>query len=119
MIFISYASEDAAVADRIRPVRRRWASHAGSPRAISSRAPASRCDHGSHPVVQRAGAAAHRAGQASRHVLSEVELAFNAGKPILAVLIGKHHAVARSDISSPLRTGLDADVTFDDADLAS
>src|SRR6185503_1252108 len=57
-------------------------------------------------------------GNASRHVLSEVELAFNAGKPILAVLVGK--VTPSADLQYFISTShwFDAEASFDEADLA-
>src|SRR4029453_18207800 len=54
----------------------------------------------------------------SRHVLSEVELAFNAGKPNLAILVGK--VTPSSDLQYFISTShwFDAEASFDDDDLA-
>ena len=119
MIFISYASEDAAVADRIR----NGLEQAGvacwiAPRDIEPGT--------SFPAAITAAISKCRAqvllltpqANASRHVLSEVELAFNAGKPILAVLIGK--LTPSPDLQYFISTShwFDADVSFDDDDLA-
>jgi formylglycine-generating enzyme required for sulfatase activity len=119
MIFISYASEDAAVADRIR----NGLEQAGvvcwiAPRDISPGT--------SFPAAITAAIRDCRAqvllltaqANTSRHVLSEVELAFNAGKPILAVLVGK--VTPSPDLQYFISTShwFDADSSFDDADLA-
>ena len=99
-IFISYASEDASVADRVRT----GLEQAGvacwiAPRDIEPGT--------SFPAAITAAIQACTAqvllltaeSNASRHVLSEVELAFNAGKPILAVLVGK--VTPSSDLAVP------------------
>jgi len=119
MIFISYASEDAAVADRIRS----GLEQAGvtcwiAPRDIEPGT--------SFPAAITAAIGACSAqvllltaqANTSRHVLSEVELAFNAGKPILAVLVGK--ITPSPDLQYFISTShwFDADVSFDDDDLA-
>jgi hypothetical protein len=119
MVFISYASEDAAVADRIRTRLEQggvacWIAPRdiepgkSFPAAITAAIRA--CDAQVLLLTAQANA--------SRHVLSEVELAFNAGKPILAVLVGK---VAPSpDLQYFISTShwFDADASFDDDDLA-
>jgi formylglycine-generating enzyme required for sulfatase activity len=119
MIFISYASEDAAVADHIRS----GLEQAGvacwiAPRDIESGT--------SFPAAITAAIRTCEAqvllltaqANTSRHVLSEVELAFNAGKPILAVLIGK--VAPSADLQYFISTShwFDAEATFDDADLS-
>jgi formylglycine-generating enzyme required for sulfatase activity len=119
MIFISYASEDAAVAERVRS----GLEQAGvacwiAPRDIKPGT--------SFPAAITAAIRECRAqlllltaqANTSRHVLSEVELAFNAGKPILAVLIGK--TTPSPDLQYFISTShwFDADVSFDDDDLA-
>jgi len=53
----------------------------------------------------------------SRHVLSEVELAFNAGKPILAVLVGKVTPSADLQYFISTTHWFDAEASFDDDDL--
>jgi hypothetical protein len=119
MIFISYASEDAAVADTIRA----GLEQAGvacwiAPRDIEPGT--------SFPAAITAAIQSCRAqvllltaqANVSRHVLSEVELAFNAGKPILAVLVGK--VAPSQDLKYFISTShwFDADASFDDDDLA-
>jgi formylglycine-generating enzyme required for sulfatase activity len=118
-IFISYASEDAAVADTVR----NGLEQAGvacwiAPRDIESGT--------SFPAAITAAIQSCSAlvllltaqANASRHVLSEVELAFNAGKPILAVLIG--NVAPSQDLKYFISTShwFDAEASFDDADLA-
>jgi formylglycine-generating enzyme required for sulfatase activity len=119
MIFISYASEDAAIADRIRT----GLEQAGvtcwiAPRDIKpgtsfpAAITAAIRDCSAQVLLLTAQA------NTSRHVLSEVELAFNAGKPILAVLVGK--VTPSPDLQYFISTShwFDADVSFDDDDLA-
>ena len=119
MIFISYASEDAAVADRIRNgLEQTGVTCWIAPRDIEPGT--------SFPAAITAAIHACRAqvllltpqANVSRHVLSEVELAFNAGKPILAVLVGK--TTPSPDLQYFISTShwFDADVSFDDDDLA-
>ena len=119
MIFISYASEDAAVADLIRS----GLEQAGvacwiAPRDIEPGT--------SFPAAITAAIRGCRAqvllltvqANTSRHVLSEVELAFNAGKPILAVLVGR--ITPSTDLQYFISTShwFDADASFDADDLA-
>jgi formylglycine-generating enzyme required for sulfatase activity len=119
MIFISYASEDAPVADRIRTGLEQaglvcWIAPRDIEPGTSFPAAITAAISGCTAQVLLLTAQAN----ASRHVLSEVELAFNAGKPILAVLVGK---VAPSpDLQYFISTShwFDADSTFDDSDLA-
>jgi formylglycine-generating enzyme required for sulfatase activity len=118
-IFISYASEDAATADRIRA----GLEQAGvacwiAPRDIEpgTSFPAA--------ITAAIGACAAQVlllttqANTSRHVLSEVELAFNAGKPILAVLVGKVTPSADLQYFVSTTHWFDADTSFDDDDLA-
>ena len=119
MIFISYASEDAAVADRIR----NGLEQAGvacwiAPRDIE---PGTSFPAAITAAINRCSAQVlllTPQANTSRHVLSEVELAFNAGKPILAVLVGK--LTPSADLQYFISTShwFDADVSFDDDDLA-
>ena len=119
MVFISYASEDAAVADRIRTGLEQggvacWIAprdiEPGTSFPAAITAAINRCSAQVLLLTPRANA--------SRHVLSEVELAFNAGKPILAVLVGK--LTPSADLQYFISTShwFDADVAFDDDDLA-
>jgi formylglycine-generating enzyme required for sulfatase activity len=118
MIFISYASEDAAVADHIRS----GLEEAGvacwiAPRDIE---PGTSFPAAITAAIQSCSAQVlllTAQANASRHVLSEVELAFNAGKPILAVLIGK--VTPSPDLKYFISTShwFDADASFDDDDL--
>jgi len=119
MIFISYASEDAAVADTIRAGLEQAAVACWiAPRDIE---PGTSFPAAITAAIQSCSALVlllTAQANTSRHVLSEVELAFNAGKPILAVLIG---TVAPSqDLKYFISTShwFDADASFDDADLA-
>ena len=119
MVFISYASEDAAVADRIRS----GLEQAGvacwiAPRDIE---PGTSFPAAITAAINRCSAQVlllTPQANTSRHVLSEVELAFNAGKPILAVLIGK--VTPSADLQYFISTShwFDAAATFDDDDLA-
>jgi formylglycine-generating enzyme required for sulfatase activity len=117
-LFISYASEDASIADGIRS----GLEQAGvvcwiAPRDIEPgtsfpAAITAAIDSCSAQVLLLTAQS-----NASRHVLSEVEHAFNAGKPIIAVLIGK--ITPSPDLQYFISTThwFDADETFDDADL--
>jgi hypothetical protein len=104
-IFISYASEDAPSPIASAPAR------AGR-RGVLDRAARHRAGT-SFPAAITAAIQSCSAqvllltpqANASRHVLSEVELAFNAGKPILAVLVGKVTPSPTCSTSSPPRTG--------------
>ncbi|HEV8395559.1 MAG TPA: SUMF1/EgtB/PvdO family nonheme iron enzyme [Vicinamibacterales bacterium] len=117
-IFISYASEDAAVADRIRT----GLEQAGvacwiAPRDIE---PGTSFPAAITAAIRECTAQVlllTAEGNASRHVLSEVELAFNAGKPILAVLVGK--VTPSTDLQYFISTShwFDAEASFDDDDL--
>src|SRR6186713_3169137 len=89
-IFISYASEDASLADQVRA----GLEHAGVPCWIAPRDIESGTSFPAAitAAIQSCGALVlllTTPSDASRHVLSEVELAFNRGKPILAVLVGR------------------------------
>ena len=119
MVFISYASEDAAVADRIRARLEQdgvtcWIAPrdiepgASFPAAIT--AAIRSCDAQVLLLTAQANA--------SRHVLSEVELAFNSGKPILAVLVGT--VTPSPDLQYFISTShwFDAESSFDDDDLS-
>jgi formylglycine-generating enzyme required for sulfatase activity len=119
MVFISYASEDAAVADRIRSGLEQsgatcWIAprdiEAGTSFPAAITAAIRSCDAQVLLLTAQANA--------SRHVLSEVELAFNAGKPILAVLVGK--VTPSPDLKYFISTShwFDAEASFDDDDLA-
>jgi formylglycine-generating enzyme required for sulfatase activity len=118
-LFISYASEDASIADGIRT----GLEQAGvacwiAPRDIE---PGTSFPAAITAAIQSCSAQVlllTAQSNASRHVLSEVELAFNAGKPIIAVLIGK--LTPSPDLQYFISTThwFDADATFDDADLA-
>src|SRR5690349_14985509 len=117
-IFISYASENAAVAERIRT----GLEQAGvacwiAPRDIE---PGTSFPAAITAAIQSCGAQVlllTPESNASRHVLSEVELAFNAGKPILAILVGK--VTPSSDLQYFISTShwFDAEAAFDDDDL--
>ena len=118
-IFISYASENAPVAERIRT----GLEQAGvacwiAPRDIE---PGTSFPAAITAAIQSCGAQVlllTPESNASRHVLSEVELAFNAGKPILAILVGK--VTPSSDLQYFISTShwFDAETSFDDDDLA-
>ena len=119
MVFISYASEDAAIADRIRTRLEQggvacWIAprdiEAGTSFPAAITAAIRSCDAQVLLLTAQANT--------SRHVLSEVELAFNAGKPILAVLVGK--VTPSPDLQYFISTShwFDADASFDDEDLA-
>jgi len=118
-IFISYASEDASVAERIRT----GLEQAGvacwiAPRDIE---PGTSFPAAITAAIQECSAQVLLLtvqSNQSRHVLSEVELAFNAGKPILAVLVGK--VTPSSDLQYFISTShwFDAESSFDDDDLA-
>src|SRR5688572_14914381 len=119
MIFISYASEDAAVADLVRNGLEQagvacWIAPRDIKPGTSFPAAITAAIRGCRALMLLLTAQANT----SRHVLSEVELAFNAGKPILAVLIGK--VTPSPDLQYFISTShwFDADVSFDDADLA-
>ena len=118
-IFISYASEDAALAGQVR---------AGFEQAGVACWIAPRDIQPGTSFPAAITAAIHSCGalvllltpqsNASRHVLSEVELAFNASKPILAVLVGA--VTPSADLQYFISTShwFDADASFDDADMA-
>jgi formylglycine-generating enzyme required for sulfatase activity len=119
MVFISYASEDATIADRIRTRLEQsgvgcWIAprdiEAGTSFPAAITAAIRSCDAQLLLLTAQANA--------SRHVLSEVELAFNAGKPILAVLVGK--VTPSPDLQYFISTShwFDAASSFDDDDLA-
>jgi len=118
-LFISYASEDAAIADTIRT----GLEQAGvacwiAPRDIE---PGTSFPAAITAAIRDCAAQVlllTAEGNASRHVLSEVELAFNAGKPILAVLVGK--VTPSADLQYFISTShwFDAEASFDDDDLS-
>jgi formylglycine-generating enzyme required for sulfatase activity len=118
-VFLSYASHDLAVATRIRD----GLEQAGlrcwiAPRDIE---PGS-----SFPAAITAAISSCRAlvllltdaANSSPHVLSEVELAFNARKPIIAVLVGG--VTPSADLKYFISTThwFDAESSFDDDDMA-
>jgi len=117
-IFVSYASEDAALADQVRS----GLEHAGVPCWIAPRDIQSGT---SFPAAITAAIESCGAlvllltpqSNASRHVLSEVDLAFNRSKPILAVLVGKVTPSADLQYFISTTHWFDADSSFDDADL--
>src|SRR5262252_3705223 len=117
-LFISYASEDASIADAIRT----GLEQAGvacwiAPRDIE---PGTSVPAAITAAIQSCSAQVlllTAQSNTSRHVLSEVELAFNAGKPILAVLVGKVTPSADLQYFISTTHWFDADATFDDADL--
>ena len=118
-IFISYASEDASVADRVRTGLEQagvacWIAPRDIEPGTSFPAAITAAIHTCSAQVLLLTAEAN----VSRHVLSEVELAFNAGKPILAVLVGK--VTPSSDLQYFISTThwFDAEASFDDDDLA-
>jgi formylglycine-generating enzyme required for sulfatase activity len=117
-VFISHASEDAAVATQIRT----GLEQAGlrcwiAPRDIEVGT--------SFPAAITAAATScgalllllTEASNGSPHVLSEVRLAFNARKPILAVLVGR--VTPSPDLEYFISTThwFDAQAAFDDQDL--
>jgi formylglycine-generating enzyme required for sulfatase activity len=118
-VFISYASEDAAVADRIRT----GLEQAGvacwiAPRDIE---PGTSFPAAITAAIRTCSAQVlllTAQANTSRHVLSEVELAFNANKSILAVLVGK--VTPSQDLQYFISTThwFDAAASFDDDDLA-
>ena len=118
-LFISYASEDASIADGIRS----GLEQAGvacwiAPRDIE---PGTSFPAAITAAIESCSAQVlllTAQSNASRHVLSEVELAFNAGKPIIAVLVGKVTPSADLQYFISTTHWFDADATFDDADLA-
>ena len=118
-LFISYASEDAAIADAIRT----GLEQASVPCWIAPRdiEPGTSFPAAITAAIQSCSAQVlllTAQANTSRHVLSEVELAFNAGKPILAVLVGK--VTPSPDLQYFISTThwFDAEAAFDDADLA-
>jgi formylglycine-generating enzyme required for sulfatase activity len=118
-IFISYASEDASVADRVRTGLEQagvacWIAPRDIEPGTSFPAAITAAIHACSAQVLLLTAEAN----VSRHVLSEVELAFNAGKPILAVLVG--NVTPSSDLQYFISTThwFDAEASFDDDDLA-
>jgi len=118
-IFISYASEDAALADQVRT----GLEQAGVPCWIAPRDIESGTSFPAAitAAIQSCGALVlllTAQSNASRHVLSEVELAFNRGKPILAVLVGRITPSADLQYFISTTHWFDADVSFDDADMA-
>ena len=117
-IFISYASEDASIADRIRTGLEQagvacWIAPRDIEPGTSFPAAITAAIRDCTAQVLLLTAEAN----VSRHVLSEVELAFNAGKPILAVLVGK--VTPSSDLQYFISTThwFDAESSFDDDDL--
>ena len=118
-IFISYASEDADLAGQIRA----GFEHAGvacwiAPRDIQ---PGTSFPAAITAAIHSCGALVlllTPQSNTSRHVLSEVELAFNASKPILAVLLGA--VTPSADLQYFLSTShwFDAEASFDAADMA-
>ena len=118
-IFISYASEDAALANQIRAGFEQggaacWIAPRDIPSGTSFPAAIT-------AAIQSCGALVlllTEQSNASRHVLSEVELAFNASKPILAVLIGA--VTPSADLKYFISTShwFDAEASLDDADMA-
>ena len=118
-IFISYASEDADLAGQIRA----GFEHAGvacwiAPRDIQ---PGTSFPAAITAAIHSCGALVlllTPQSNTSRHVLSEVELAFNASKPILAVLVGA--VTPSADLQYFISTShwFDAEASFDDADMA-
>jgi formylglycine-generating enzyme required for sulfatase activity len=118
-LFISYASEDAAIADTIRT----GLEQAGVPCWIAPRdiEPGTSFPAAITAAIQSCSAQVLLLtvqANTSRHVLSEVELAFNAGKPILAVLVGKVTPSADLQYFISTTHWFDAEATFDDADLS-
>ena len=118
-IFISYASENASVADRIRSgLEQTGVACWIAPRDIE---PGTSFPAAITAAIESCGAQVlllTSESNASRHVLSEVELAFNAGKPILAILVGT--VTPSSDLQYFISTSqwFDAEASFDDDDLA-
>ena len=118
-IFISYASEDASIAERIRiGLEQSGVACWIAPRDIE---PGTSFPAAITAAIQDCSAQVlllTAQSNASRHVLSEVELAFNAGKPILAVLVGT--VTPSSDLQYFISTShwFDAESSFDDDDLA-
>jgi formylglycine-generating enzyme required for sulfatase activity len=118
-IFISYASEDAAVAERIRVGFEQsgvacWIAPRDIEPGTSFPAAITAAIRSSNALVLLLTSQSNQ----SRHVLSEVELAFNAGKPILAVLVGR--LTPSPDLQYFIATThwFDAESSFDDADMA-
>jgi len=118
-IFISYASEDAAAADQMRA----GLEQAGLPCWIAPRdiEPGT-----SFPAAITAAVSSCRAlvllltdaSNASPHVLSEIDLAFNARKPILAVLVGNITPSPNLQYFISTTHWFDAESSFDEEDLA-
>jgi len=117
-IFVSYASEDAALATGIvAGFEQAGVSCWIAPRDIES---GTSFPAAITAAIQSCGALVlllTAQSNASRHVLSEVELAFNARKPILAVLVGR--VTPSPDLQYFVSTThwFDADASFDDADM--
>jgi len=117
-IFISYASEDASVAERVRTGLEQagvacWIAPRDIEPGTSFPAAITAAIQASSAQVLLLTAEAN----VSRHVLSEVELAFNAGKPILAVLVGKVTPSADLQYFISTTHWFDAEASFDDDDL--